>query len=147
MKLFFKELFEYTHHCNTALINAFHEHAGQLPDKPIQLLNHILSVHHIWNSRIIAKPSEYKIWDIHLPHQYAGIDKSNFETSIQLIDSFDLNQAIQYADTKGRPFENTVRDILFQIINHSTYHRGQIALEFRQCNIEPLLTEYIVYKR
>jgi len=147
MKLFFKELFDYTHHCNKALIDAFHEHSGKLPEKPIQLLNHILNVHHIWNSRIIAAQSQFMIWDIQLPEKYLDIDKDNLETSNKIIDSFDLDTSIQYANSKGQPFDNTVRDILFQIINHSTYHRGQIAMEFRQNNIEPLVTEYIVYKR
>jgi len=147
MKPFFKELFEYTHHCNKALIDAFNENSGKLPEKPILLLNHILNVHHIWNSRIIAKQSQFRIWDIQPPGKYTDINEDNFETSIKIIDSFDLDSSIQYANTKGLPFNNTVRDILYQIINHSTYHRGQIAMEFRQNNIEPLVTEYIVYKR
>src|SRR5689334_8305881 len=147
MKPFFKELFHYTHQCNTALIDAYHEHSGKLSQKSVQLLNHILNVHHVWNSRIIAAPSQFKIWEIQLPERYMDIDKDNFETSYKIIDSFDLDTPIQYANFKGEPFSNIVRDILFQIFNHSTYHRGQIALEFRQCNIEPLVTEYIVYKR
>jgi uncharacterized damage-inducible protein DinB len=147
MKDFFKELFEYTHHCNIALINAFHDHSGKLPEKPVQLLNHILSVHHIWNSRIITAHSQFRPWDIHSPNTYTDIDNDNFDSSVRIIDSFDLDTSIRYANFKGQPFENTVRDILFQIINHSTYHRGQIAMEFRNSNIEPLLTEYIFYKR
>ena len=147
MKAFFKEMFEYTHHCNTALINAFSEHSGKLSEKSIQLLNHILNVQHIWNSRIAGTQSEFGIWDINSPDRYLQINKDNLETSIKIIDWFDLDSPIQYANSKGVPFENTVRDILFQIINHSTYHRGQIAIEFRQSSIEPLITEYIVYKR
>ena len=147
MNSFFKELFDYTHHCNKALIDSFHEHSGNLSEKPIQLLNHILNVHHIWNTRVIATQSQFRIWEINPPERYLDIEKDNFETSYKIIDSFDLNTSIQYTNTKGQPFSNTVRDILFQIINHSTYHRGQIALEFRQNNIEPLVTEYIAYKR
>ncbi|QLH28398.1 MAG: hypothetical protein HWD63_02710 [Candidatus Parvibacillus calidus] len=39
-----------------------------------------------------------------------------------------------------------MKDIIFHIINHSTYHRGQIAMEFRQSGLEPLNTDYIFYK-
>src|SRR5438309_8105245 len=118
MNPFFKELFEYTHQCNTALISAFHEHSGKLSEKSIQLLNHILSVHHIWNSRIIAAHSEFRPWDIHSPATYTDIDNDNFDSSIRIIDSFDLDTSIRYANFKGQPFENTVSDILYQIINH-----------------------------
>jgi uncharacterized damage-inducible protein DinB len=73
-------------------------------------------------------------------------DKRNFESSIFILDSFELAQTIQYSNSKGQPFKNSAGDILFQVINHSTYHRGQIATEFRQSGLEPLLTDYIYYK-
>lgn len=44
-------------------------------------------------------------------------------------------------------FTNTIGDILFHIVNHSTYHRGQIASDFRESDIEPLNTDYIMFKR
>lgn len=147
MKDFFKELFEYTHHYNKILIGAFHENSGKVSEKSIQLMSHILNVHHIWNNRIIAAPSQFAIWEIQPGEKYSDIDNENFETSNKIIDSFTLDQTIHYVNTKGQTFDNTVRDILFQIINHTTYHRGQIAMEFRQCSIEPLVTEFIVYKR
>src|SRR3954462_7334107 len=103
MKPFFQELFEYTHHCNKALIDAFHEHTGKLSEKSIQILNHILNVHHIWNSRIIASQSQFRIWDIQPAEKYIDIDNGNFETSIKIINSFDLDMSIRYANTKGQP--------------------------------------------
>ncbi|MNR31393.1 DinB family protein [compost metagenome] len=63
-----------------------------------------------------------------------------------IIDEFDLDLPINYSLSTGKMFTHSIRDILFQIINHSTYHRGQIATEFRQCNMEPILTDWIVYK-
>ena len=54
---------------------------------------------------------------------------------------------VHYTNTNGQAFDNSVRDILFNVINHSTYHRGQIAREFREYGPEPLVTDYIFYKR
>ena len=37
--------------------------------------------------------------------------------------------------------------MLFHFVNHSTYHRGQIASNLKEHGIEPLVTDYIFYKR
>jgi uncharacterized damage-inducible protein DinB len=36
------------------------------------------------------------------------------------------HQTIVYKNMKGEPYENTVEEILFHLVNHGTYHRGQI---------------------
>jgi uncharacterized damage-inducible protein DinB len=37
--------------------------------------------------------------------------------------------------------------MLFHIVNHSTNHRGQIAVDFKSNGITPLGLDYIHYKR
>jgi uncharacterized damage-inducible protein DinB len=44
-------------------------------------------------------------------------------------------------------FSNTIKDILFHMINHSTHHRAQIAMDMRNNKLEPLPLDYIFYKR
>ena len=65
---------------------------------------------------------------------------------MRILDTIELSQPVQYVTGKGQTFSNSLHEILFQVINHSTYHRGQIATEFRQSGLEPLLTDYIFYK-
>lgn len=38
-----------------------------------------------------------------------------------------LKQNIAYKSMKGDAYESTVEEILFHVVNHSTYHRGQIT--------------------
>jgi len=76
-----------------------------------------------------------------------NIDKSNYEQTLLILDDFDLNTPIEYTNSKGDTFSNNIRDIYFHVINHSTHHRGQIASEFRQYGINPLVSDYIFYKR
>ncbi|MCF8317339.1 MAG: hypothetical protein K9I02_01220 [Haliscomenobacter sp.] len=54
---------------------------------------------------------------------------------------------INYSNSKGQLFSNSIQDMLFHIINHSTYHRGQVATEFKRQGLEPLVTDYIFFKR
>ncbi|HMG67204.1 MAG TPA: DinB family protein [Chitinophagaceae bacterium] len=146
MKGFFKELFEYNHHFNEEVISVLNENKGKASEKCMSLLSHILNVHQIWNGKFQPELAPYGSWEIHQIQGCHEINSKNFEGSILIIDKYDLNRMIQYSNSKGHIFNNTARDILFQIINHSTYHRAQIATEFRQNGLEPILTDYIYYK-
>jgi uncharacterized damage-inducible protein DinB len=146
MKPFFKDLFQYNNHFNQEIISALNENPEKASGKCIKLLSHILNVHQIWNCRMQPGQIPYGSWEIHPIQGLAAIERKNFEHSIQILDKFELNQTFQYLNSKGQVFNNNLHDILFQVINHSTYHRGQIATEFRQIGLEPLLTDYIYYK-
>ena len=146
MKTFFKELFQYNNHFNQKIISVLNENPEKVSEKSIKLLSHILNSHRVWNCKFQPGQLSYSPWDIHPIQDCFEINKKNFEQSTLILDKFELNQIIQYSTSKGQLFNNSVRDILFQVINHSTYHRGQIATEFRQSGLEPLLTDYIYYK-
>jgi len=147
MKDFFKELFDYTHRYNLELATVFTHRADKTSEKAIQLFSHMLNAHHVWNNRIDLKQPAYGIWQVHPVNEFESIAQTNYKQSMAILDKHDLNETIHYSNSKGQPFNNTARDILFQVINHSTYHRGQIATEFKLHGIDPLMTDYIFYKR
>ena len=147
MKQFFKELFEYSHHFNQKLWDVFNDNPNRVSEKALKLYNHILNAHQVWNNRIEPKQTSFGVWEIHPFSELKGIDKVNYEQTLLILEKFDLNDNISYTNTKGQAFNNSIRDVLFHAINHSTYHRGQIATELRQNELEPLNTDYIFYKR
>lgn len=147
MKPFFKELFEYGNHFNQKLADIFNECPDKTSEKAIQLFNHLLNAHQIWNNRIEPKQNPFGVWELHAVQDLKNIDKSNYEQTLLILDDFDLNTLIKYTNSKGDTFSNNIRDIYFHVINHSTYHRGQIASEFRQYGLNPVVTDYIFYKR
>ena len=147
MKQFFEELFEYSHHFNQKLWDIFNDSPNKISEKAVELYNHILNAHHIWNNRIELKQTTFGVWETHLFPDLKVIDKASYEQTLFILDKSDLNDKVSYTNTKGQTFNNSIRDILFHAINHSTYHRAQIATEFRQNGLEPLVTDYIFYKR
>ena len=118
----------------------------KVSEKCLSLQSHIINVHKIWNARIISIENIYERWQLHPINDFAELDNENFHTSVRILEQFDINALVKYSNSKGQVFNNSIRDLLFQIINHSTYHRAQVATEFRQSGIEPLLTDYIFYK-
>lgn len=137
MKQFFKELLKYNHHFNQKLWGVFAEHPDKASVKAAGLYNHILNAHQIWNNRIDPQQTPFGVWELHSIRDCKDIDKTNYERSLLLLERVDLNESVDYTNSKGQVFNNNVRDILFHIINHSTYHRGQIATEFRLHGLEP----------
>ncbi|GAB4202504.1 MAG: hypothetical protein Fur0023_08440 [Bacteroidia bacterium] len=144
---FYKELFSYNHSINTKIIDALKSNTDALPEKVFSLFSHIQNAHHIWNSRIKNQSSTYSVFDTHTIDILEKLNEDNHVQSIEIIDNFNLDTLITYTNSKGETFSNTISEILFHIINHSTYHRAQIATLFRTSGINPIPTDYITYKR
>lgn len=147
MKVFFNQLFDYNFYCNKKLIEECNK-LGNVPEKSISLFSHVLNAHHIWNARIIGKPPEYKVWQVHAIKDWGDIHYENQRSSFEITtNADDFEVRIDYENTEGRLFTNTLQDILFHIINHSTHHRSQISMDFRGNDLEPIPLDFIFYKR
>lgn len=140
------DLFEYTFHYNNEIIKVIDENLEKIDEKTITLINHTLNAQQIWNSRIL-KENSFEVWQINPFETLTEINQTNFEKSIEIVHHFDPDRKINYQNSRGANFENTVFEMLFQAINHSTYHRGQINSLLKQNGIDPILTDYIFYKR
>lgn len=147
MNPFFKELFEYNYHFNQKLVDIFKGNSNKVSEKSVKLFSHIIDAHQIWNNRIAPKERPYGVWEIQAIRDFKKINESNYEYSLSILDKLNLSETFHYANSKGQTFESKIKDALFHIINHSTYHRGQIATEFRNSGLEPLVTDYVFYKR
>ncbi|PQA91943.1 damage-inducible protein DinB [Chryseobacterium shigense] len=140
------DLFEYTYHFNKEMIQIISENITKVDEKTISLINHTLNAQQIWNSRILDEKS-FEVWQTNPLESLEDINHQNFLKSIDIIDKLDLDQRKEYHNSRGTKFENSIFEMLFHAINHSTYHRGQINSLLKQNGIEPLLTDYIFYKR
>lgn len=65
-----------------------------------------------------------------------------------------FNEVINYNNIEGKPFSNTPDEIAYHVINHGTFHRGQIITQLRACGIGKLAetdvlssTDLITYLR
>lgn len=140
------DLFEYTYHFNCEMIKVISENISKTDEKTISLINHTLNAQQVWNSRILGEKS-FEVWQINPFENLQDINLQNFQKSIQIVENSDFDQKMEYQNSKGTKFENSIFEMLFQAINHSTYHRGQINSLLKQNGIEPVLTDYIFYKR
>jgi uncharacterized damage-inducible protein DinB len=147
MKDFFRELFVYNHHSNTEVLQGILENEALYSGKVEKLVSHTLNAHHIWNARVQGEEATFGVWQNHALKEAFELDRANFEVSNEVLERTNLQQEISYTNSKGITFQNKVQDVLFHIINHSTYHRGQLMSELKKVDFSPISTDYIRYKR
>lgn len=146
MKAHFRDLFEYTHASNHAVIEVLTKYRDKIPEKTGIAFSHILNAHHVWNARIQNRKEQFKVWETHSIDQMEIIDRDNFNHSVEILHQQDLEKMIDYKNSKGIPFTHSLKDILFHVVNHSTYHRGQVTAQIREAGLEPVSTDFIYYK-
>jgi len=67
---------------------------------------------------------------------------------LESLSDANLDAEVRYHSTEGKPFASLRRDILTHVYNHSTYHRGQIAILVKLAGgTPPDTTDFIVFSR
>lgn len=58
----------------------------------------------------------------------------------------DLSQLVAIRTRSGIETAQPLSDSLIHVVNHSTYHRGQVSLQIRQLGGVPQATDYFFYR-
>jgi len=56
-----------------------------------------------------------------------------------------LLQPLEYTNTRGEVWRYPLWQQLYHVVNHSTYHRGQVTTMLRQLGASPAATDLLVY--
>jgi len=150
MNDYFSKLFHYNHWANELLLQKLYECETQ-DAEIIKLMSHVINAQFIWFSRVSGnKALERKVWDLYNLHELPSASKESSRLWIIFISDLEeekFNADIFYTNSQGNQFSTISSDIFIHVINHGTYHRGQIAKLLRQKNIDPPNTDYITYVR
>lgn len=143
----FKLWFEYDQHANRAVLETISNNIAQIPDDTLKLFSHIIAAHDIWNCRILNIKSGLRVWEIIAVNDMQNWILKNLENTKEITLGMQNSEIINYQNSSGKRFSNSIPDILFHVLTHSHYHRGQIARNLRENNIEPPETNYITFRR
>jgi len=55
----------------------------------------------------------------------------------------DLSQTVTYADSEGRRWSYPLWQLILHVVNHQTYHRGQVSALLRQLGVPPSATDLL----
>lgn len=148
MKSYFLKLYAYNDWANKKVIACLKKQQVN-DDKILTLMSHTLSALHIWLARITGNSTTpYPLWKqynlVELEAMSDNIGK-NWLTYINENESF--GRELSYNNYVGDPYINKVENIMIHLVNHSTYHRAQVAILLRQKGFEPVNTDFITYDR
>ena len=59
----------------------------------------------------------------------------------------DIQKIIVYKDLKGNEYRQPMYQLMQHIVNHSSYHRGQVVTMLRQLGVQPIGTDMVGFFR
>lgn len=120
--------------------------------RALGIMAHIQLARRIWLERAERLASEpvsdwFPDWPIEQTARLAAELDRSWSAFLDSIREPDLDRPVLYRNTKGEQFTNALDDILIHVFNHSTYHRGQIAMLVAKAGGPPASTDLIVFSR
>lgn len=153
----FLQLYDYHMWANERVLN----HLQSLPEgvfvqevnlgfkSIVEVLGHLAAAEEVWFARIKEEH----------PPSLAARSFANLEAARQyfsqlqtghreyLTSAHDMGKVVTYHNTAGEAFQNSISEILQQVVNHGTYHRGNITTMLRHLGHKGIITDYIAFLR
>jgi uncharacterized damage-inducible protein DinB len=113
---------------------------------------HVLWVDHLWLARLRGgaappQPDSARYPDAAaLRLAWEPLLQHWIEAAAAWVDA-ELAQVVRYRNTRGDDCTSTIQQIVLHLVNHDSYHRGQIAHRLRALGIAPPSTDLIVWYR
>jgi uncharacterized damage-inducible protein DinB len=119
---------------------------GSVRDK----VAHILGAEWIWLERWLGRSPRALLPAAEFPtvasirERWATVeqDRNRF---IQTLTPAKLQETVAYINTRSEPFSYLLWQQMAHVVNHSTYHRGQVTTLLRQLGAEPQNTDFLTY--
>jgi uncharacterized damage-inducible protein DinB len=148
MKEYFLKLYRYNAWSNDRVIGCLtRQNVGN--EKILGLMGHITAAQFLWLHRIKGlPPPDLKLWGNYTLSDLVKLSAEAGKQWLEFVENTsDFNRELSYKNYVGDPYVNNVESIMIHLVNHSTYHRAQIAMLLRQSGLEPINTDFITYDR
>jgi uncharacterized damage-inducible protein DinB len=116
-------------------------------------LVHMAGAEEVWMKRWknerttgLPKPEEFPSFES-LANHWNLIETAVSEFCNKLYTDEDIYKSFSYSDLKGNTFTQPLYQSMQHLVNHSTYHRGQVVTMLRQTGISPVGTDLITFYR
>ena len=115
-------------------------------------LAHVVGAEWIWLRRWLGdNPKAAPVWvaEASLPELRAHLAAVGSEREAYLagLEEGDLERVVEYRRLSGEADAARLADLVRHVVNHSTYHRGQVVTQLRQVGASPPGTDFIAYVR
>lgn len=119
-------------------------------DRVLHLTGHLLASKRIWLARIRGEDTAaLNLWPVYSIDEFTPMLRETDAKMLSLTSSEQENfdRVIHYRNQTGKFFDTRLADILIHVVNHGTYHRGQLATAIKNAGGSPPVTDYIAWIR
>jgi len=154
-----RSLFAYNEWANARLLNAVGELSQEKFTRPLassfpsicDTFSHIVAVEWVWLRRWKGEgPSLIPDWaakpQLDLLRKKLKEVETERATFLAALGEQGMQLSVSYTNFKGEQWRYSLEDLLVHLVNHSTYHRGQVATMLRQVGAIPPATDFLVFK-
>ena len=148
MKKYFLKLYNYNYWSNKRVLGTIQKQ--DVSDaKILQLMGHVLAAQYLWLHRIKGLPApDVKLWGEYSLDTLLNMAEDVGKQWLDFVEGTDdFDRELTYRNYTNDPYTNNVENIMIHLVNHSSYHRAQVALLMRQKGLEPINTDFITYDR
>lgn len=132
----FRKNYDYDFWATGEMVKSLEE-MPEPPEKAVKIAGHIAFAKDVWLTRLVG--GDYSRLNDPWPPYTLSEGKKALESLHQRwmgylgnLSEGDLPKKISYTNTQGKAYEQVVRDILVHVVDHGTYHRGQLATLIHQ---------------
>lgn len=154
-----RRLFAYNDWANARILDAAGRLTGDQLERDLggsfpsirDTLSHIVAVEWVWLRRWLGEsPRAWPDWaaapgvqSLTARLQEIEAERAAFFDGLR---GGDLQDQVAYVNLKGERREYALETLLLHVVNHSTYHRGQVATMCRQAGASAPATDLVVYE-
>lgn len=121
-------------------------------ERALAIFAHMQAARQVWLSRVstltdFPDGGVFPGWTLDVSTRVAGEMDTLWRQWLGGLSGDDLAVMVRYTSTENIAFESSRAEILTHVVNHSSYHRGQIAALLAQTGTKPASTDYIALTR
>ena len=149
MAEYLRKLIDHLKWADDAALRAL-RNAPDSDGRALTLYAHVLGAEAVWLARLVGKQPDVAVWpklSLDEAAALAARNAADLDALLSSLESGDVHRRIDYRNSAGREFRDTIEDILLHVALHGSYHRGQVSLLIRGAGGEPAPTDYIAFVR
>ena len=126
--------------------------SASAPESMLAPLKHIFQGEDVWLRRIPGEPGA-QLSEIEVPgpealrELWSPVHRDWLGWAGSLTSEADWARIVPHRNSRGDLFEMPAWQVMMHVVNHGSYHRGQVAMRLREAGMAPPPTDLIQYYR
>jgi uncharacterized damage-inducible protein DinB len=116
-----------------------------------ETVKHVIGVEKLWLQRMMGNPKPvFKNFDVSTVEKAIeafSLLHAEMDLYFSSLSEGRWQEELHFQNVRGDEFRNTREEMLFTVINHASYHRGQVTSFLRQFGHGGIPLDYIYFKK